>query len=76
MIATVRRRWSTLDNALKQMLFVIACIFAILYLGAAALVVFAGSWAGVGAVSAILGITLGLAGLVWLATRLFPDSKD
>lgn len=76
MIGSARRRWSTLDNAAKQGLFVVGTIFAILYAIAGALGVAVGEWAALGAVSAILGVTLALGFLIWLSTKLFPDPKD
>lgn len=75
-MATVRRRWPALDNTIKQIIFVIAAIFTLMYASALTLAVFAGTWAGVAAVSVILGVTLLLAGVIRLATWMYPAERE
>lgn len=75
MISAVRRRWSSLDNALKQMLFVAGCVFAVLHLLGLALGALTGTWALLLTAASLLGLAVALGGLMALATRLFPDES-
>jgi hypothetical protein len=64
------------DPAAKQILATVAAIFAFFYLGATVLLIFTGSWAGIGAVTIILGSGLLMAGLWEMVLRAFPDTKE
>lgn len=75
MLASVRARWNALDAATKQLLFVVGValgVFNAVGLGVWAATGYADMAAG-GLVT--LGLVAGVAGLVWLAQRLFPDEE-
>jgi hypothetical protein len=67
---------SRIDNAVKQILFVVGVALGLLHLFAVAVLLFGGGTGALGAVAFLDVTAVIFAGLVWLSQRIFPTEGE